>query len=51
MGSTQHDTGATAQEGSSKSMRAVVQDGYGGSEVLRVAERPAPRILDRKSVV
>jgi NADPH:quinone reductase-like Zn-dependent oxidoreductase len=24
-------------------MRAVVQDGYGGSEVLRVAERPAPR--------
>ena len=43
MGSTRHDTGTTAQEGASRPMRAVVQDGYGGSEVLRVAERPAPR--------
>ncbi len=35
----------------SSSMRAVVQDGYGGSDVLRLAQVPRPPIRPREVLV
>jgi NADPH:quinone reductase-like Zn-dependent oxidoreductase len=45
------DIDTTADQPLPATMRAVVQDGYGGAEVLRPAERPVPQSLDDDEVL